>query len=199
MKKHKGSPAPRSAGSQLPRVRREMAAHWDLGIGTYSRCKERRVLPCLISHRGWPGHPLAFVFMHLSDLQDLPTPPGFFVHSSFYFFFSDAVLLTDHFSGEPFCWAFSSFCNLRSPVFTIPPVCACSLSPLVVLSRLFTNWIYHSYVVRASSKFATSSYWLQPARSTLVLESLKFSFGHKYPQSSLPSTFQLSAALCYSV
>lgn len=41
------------------------------------------------SHTGWTGHPLAFVFTHLSDLQDLPTPPGFSSTLPFiYFFFS---------------------------------------------------------------------------------------------------------------
>lgn len=112
------------------------------------------------SHTGWTGHPLAFVFTHLSDLQDLPTPPGFSSTLPFilFYFFSDTLLLADHFSGEPFCWAFSSFCNLRSLVFTIPLVCACSLSLLVVLSHLFNNWICHSYWIQALSKFATSSY-----------------------------------------
>lgn len=101
---------------------------------------------------------------HLSSLISLisrtcPHLQGFHqLFLLFIFFFSDTLLLADHFSGEPFCWASSSFCNLRSLVFKIPLVCACSLSLLVVLSRLFNNWICHSYRIQALSKFATSSY-----------------------------------------
>lgn len=108
MKKHEGSPAPWSAGSQLPWVRWEMAAHRDLGIGTYLRCKEGRVLRCLISHRlNWasPG-----ICLHSSLWSPGPAHTSrVFINSSFYLFF---------FSQTPF---FLQTTSLGNPSAEPPP------------------------------------------------------------------------------